>query len=67
MIFTDGKNPSGGRWKAREVNHINALELKTIFIRMQTYCKMKNYNHVRVISENLTAITDANNKGVIKS
>ena len=29
---TDGNNPSGGRWEADEINHINALELKTIFI-----------------------------------
>ena len=29
---TDRKNPSRGRWKADEINHINMLELKAIFI-----------------------------------
>ena len=32
---------SGGRWKD-EINHINALELKAIFIGKQTYPKGKN-------------------------
>ena len=39
---TDGRNSSGGRWKADEINHINVLELKTILIGTQTYCKGKN-------------------------
>ena len=29
---TDGKNPSGGRWKTDERNHINVLELKAILM-----------------------------------
>ena len=41
---TDGYNPSGGRWKAEEINHINVLELKAIFIWVLTYCKGKNTN-----------------------
>ena len=36
---TDGKNPSGGRLKTDETNHFIMLELKAIFIRVQTYCK----------------------------
>ena len=43
---TDGNNPSGGRWKADKINHINVLELKAIFRVVQTYCKGKNYKHV---------------------
>ena len=35
---TDGYNPSGGRWEAQERNHINVLELKAIFIGVQTHC-----------------------------
>ena len=64
---TDGKNPSGGRWKADEINHINVLELKPIFIGVQTYSKGKNYKHVRVMSDNITAVSYVNNKGGIKS
>ena len=62
---TNGKNPSARRWIACEVNHTKGLELKNI-IWMQTYCKIKNYNHARVMSDNTTAITDVNT-GVIKS
>ena len=29
---TDGKNPSGGRWKTDGRNHINVLELKAILM-----------------------------------
>ena len=64
---TDGKNPSGGRWKADEINHVNVLELKAIFTGAQTYCKRKNYRHVRVMSDNITAVSYVNNKGGIKS
>ena len=64
---TDGYNPSGGRWKADEINHINVLELKAIFIGVLTYCKGKNYKHVRVMSDNITAVSYVNNKGRIKS
>ena len=60
---TDGKNPSGGRWKADEINHINVLELKAIFIGVQAYCKAKNYKHVRVMSDNITPLYYVNNKG----
>ena len=63
---TDGYNPSGGRWKADEINHINVLELKAIFIGVLTYCKGKNYKHVTVMSDNIT-VSYVNNKGVIKS
>ena len=60
---TNGYNPSGGRWKAEEINHINLLELKAIFIGVQTYCKGKHYKHVRVMSDNITAVSYVNNKG----
>ena len=63
---TDGKNPSGGRWKADEINHINVLELKAILIGVQAYCKAKNYKHVRVMSDNITPLYYVNNKGGIK-
>ena len=57
MGVTDGRNPSGGRWKVDEINHINVLELKVIFSGVQTYCKGKNYKHVRVMFDNITAVS----------
>ena len=64
---TDGNNPSGGRCKAGEINHINVLELKAIFIGVQTYCKRKNCKHVRLVSDNIAAVSYVNDKGRIKS
>ena len=64
---TDGNNPSGVRWKADEINHINLLKLKAIFIGVQTYCQKKNHKHVRVMTDNITPISHVNNKGGIKS
>ena len=61
---TDGNNPSGVRWKADEINHINVLELKAISIGVHTYCMGK---HVRVMSDKITAVSYVNNKGKIKS
>ena len=63
---TDGYNLSGGRWKAEEINHINVLEVKATFIGVQTYCKGKNYKHVRVMSDNII-ISYVNNIRGIKS
>ena len=43
------------------------LELKAILIGVQTYYKGKNYKHIRVMSDNITAVSYVNNKGGIKS
>ena len=64
--LTDRNSPSGGRWKADAINYINKLELKAIFIGVQTYCNGKNCKHVRVMSDNITATFYVNNKGGIK-
>ena len=32
------------------------LELKAILIGVETNCKQKNYKHVRVMSDNITAL-----------
>ena len=51
---TGGNNPSEVRWEADEINYINVLELKAIFIWVQTYCTGKS--NVRVMSDNITAV-----------
>ena len=64
----DGKNPSGGLWSAKDAQkHINVLELKANYIGIVTYCKDKNYKHVRIMTDNTTAISYINNMGGIKS
>ena len=46
------------KWKADKINHINGLELKEIFIAVQTYCKGKtlNMSDFGKMSDNKTAI-----------
>ena len=60
----DGYNLSGGIWKAEEINHINVLEVRAIFIGVQTYCKGKNYKHVRVMSDNIITSYVNNIRGI---
>ena len=46
-ILIDRNNPSEGKSKADEINHLNVLELKAIiFIGVQAYCKEKNYTNM---------------------
>ena len=71
-IYTDSSTVGWGvtsrvRWNAEEINHINVLKLKPIFIGGQTYCKEKKYKHVRVMTDNITPISYVNNKGGVKS
>ena len=67
LDVTNSKNPSGGRWEADEINHIIVLKLKAILIGVQTYCKEKNYKHIRIMSDNITTVSYVNNKRGIKS
>ena len=65
--ITDGKTPSGGRWDENEITHKNGLKLKAIQIGVLTYCKDKNFKHIRIMSDNTTAISYINKKGGLKS
>ena len=66
--ITDGINPSGGQWdKDEAMEHINVLELEANYIGIVTYCGGKTFKHVRVMTDNTTAIAYINNKGGIKS
>ena len=65
--ITDGKNPSGGRWSPEEIVHINSLELRAVEFGIKTYCSGKNFQHVRVMCDNTTAINYINNMGGTKS
>ena len=65
--ITVGKTPSGGRWDENEITHINVLELKAIQFGVLTYCKDKNFKHVRIMSGSTTAISYINKKRGLKS
>ena len=65
--ITDGISPSSGLWHKAELEHINVLGLKAIGIGIYTYCKNKDFLHVRVMCDNVTAIIYVNNMGGMKS
>ena len=65
--ITNGISSSRGLWHKAKLDHINVLELKAIEIGICTYCKNKNFLHVRIMCDNVTAIAYINNMGGIKS
>ena len=64
---TDGLTPIGGPWKTDEIQHINVLELQAIYYALLSYCKNKKFQHIRIMSDNSTAVAYINNMGGIKS
>ena len=48
---------SGGRWSSsEESHHINYLELKAILLGLQSLCKHVTNDHIRVKTDNSTAV-----------
>ena len=61
---TDGCFPTGERWDANEQSHINFLELKAVFLALNRYYRSwKGLRHIRIKSDNPTAMTYLNNMG----
>ena len=61
---TDGCFPIGGRRGANEQSHINFLELKAVFLALNRYYESWNGSrHIRIKSDNTTAIAYLNNMG----
>lgn len=61
-------NSTGGRWSVQEqCEHINVLELKAVYLGLQTYFEDKNDVNVKVKIDNTTAVAYINNMGGIKS
>ena len=58
--ITNGISPSRGLSHKAELKYINVLELKAIEIGIYTYCKNKDFLHVRVMCDNVTAISYVN-------
>ena len=58
----------GGRWTKTEASlHINALELKAVLLALESFCKTMHDDHIRVKSDNVTAVTYINKMGGTKS
>ena len=53
-------------WDANEQSHISFLELKAVFLALNRYYKFwKDSGHIRINSDNKTAIAYLNNKGSV--
>ncbi len=59
---------SGGRWDLEEQkHHINYLELKAIWLSLKSLCKQMTHKHVRIMSDNTTAVACINKQGSTQS
>jgi hypothetical protein len=80
VIFTDASTqgygffvPStntkaGSRWSVSEaLFHINVLELMAIELALQSYCALDRDRHIRIMSDNTTAIAGINKQGSTRS
>ena len=55
---TNQVSSTGGLWSPSEKdNYINLLELKAIELGLKTYCENHDLGHVRIYSDNTTAIS----------
>ena len=65
---TLGQNRSGGYWTKEEAqHHINYLELLAVFLALQAFSDSLTGKHVKVMIDNMTALTDINHMGTSKS
>lgn len=59
---------TGGQWSNDEIScHINELELKAIYFGLKSYFSQLTDCHIRIRSDNTTAVTYVNNYGGVKS
>ena len=66
---TDTYAETCGRWTHIEMsNHINYLEILAIFLALKSFkIYLRNIEHVKILTDNTTAVAYINNKGGIKS
>lgn len=65
-VFTG--STTGGHWNSEEAQlHINALELKAVLFGLQSFCNDFNDKHIRIRSDNTTAVAYINKLGGVKS
>ena len=55
---------TGGEWLPSERDHhINYLELKAVLFGLQSFCRDLSHSHVKVMTDNTTALAYINNMG----
>lgn len=57
---------TGGHWAHEELNHINVLELKAILLGLQSLCGNCQHTHIRLRSDNTTAVACIDRGGSTK-
>ena len=63
-----GEQKTGGLWSLEEQGfHINYLELKAVLLGLQSLCNNLGQRHIRVQSDNTTAVAYINAMGGIRS
>ena len=61
-VFQD--HSSGGHWAPDEASqHINCLELKAVYMGLQSFCQNLSQAHLRIFTDNTTAVAYINNMG----
>ena len=61
-----GETTAGGRWLEEEKAHINVLELKAILLGLKSL-NNEGDSHIRVLTDNTTALAYVKNMGGVKS
>ena len=57
-VASFGESVKGGRWFLSESTlHVNVLELKAVLLRLQPLCKEKSNCHIKLLSDNTTAVS----------
>jgi hypothetical protein len=65
---TLGKTRAGGYWTKDEAqNHINYLELLAVFLALKSFANSLTGKHIKVMIDNMTALSDINHMGTSKS
>ena len=58
-----GESSTHGHWDQNEVDHINILELKSILLALKSLCKDLHGSHIRIHTDNTTALMCIQKRG----
>ena len=67
VLTTDASSTGWGCTREEAQHRINYLELLAVFLALQTFSESRVGKHVKVMIDNMTALTDINHMGTSKS
>ena len=59
--------PTGGNWTYESLHHINYLEMYAILLALKTFATDKSHTHIRIMTDNSTAVSVINHMGTSHS